>query len=142
MAHGRIQGPNQAAKSVPTTANQDTDATETHDQGLQLLVLEADGLSVYEVPRGGSLVIGRADDCDVKLRDPLASRHHAVLHSNPLTIEDRRSANGTRVGSVTLPMGEPTQVELGQTMSIGTSILIVRHADPERDRRGPGTRAR
>ena len=61
---------------------------ECRASGLQVLVVEADGLSAYPLPTSGTLIIGRAQDCDVRLSDPLASRHHVRLHVRPLAVED------------------------------------------------------
>ncbi|MCB9655157.1 MAG: FHA domain-containing protein [Deltaproteobacteria bacterium] len=46
-----------------------------------------------------SLVIGRADDCDVSIPDQRLSRHHArlVISGTQLFVEDLGSPNGTRV---------------------------------------------
>jgi two-component system response regulator AtoC len=104
--------------------------------GYQLLVLESTGLSVYPIGKTGQMSIGRADDCDVRLRDPLASRRHAVLHVETLAIEDRGSANGTLLGGRLLEPMQPVQIEREQAITIGTSLLIVNHArsDCRRDR--------
>jgi DNA-binding NtrC family response regulator len=108
-------------------------------QSLQVLVLEASGVSVYPLDEAAALSIGRADECDIKLRDPLASRRHATLHVRPLMIEDHGSANGTHVGSSRLEPGASISVQLGQAISIGSSLLIVRRRDddtsPGRERR-------
>jgi transcriptional regulator with GAF, ATPase, and Fis domain len=98
-------------------------------QGFQLLVLQATGLAVYPLPEAGSMTIGRAEECDVQLRDPLASRRHATLHVDPLAIEDRGSANGTLVGNRHLEPGSSTPVQPGQAIAIGNSLLIVRRAE-------------
>lgn len=115
-------------------------AEQPASQALQLLVLEASGVSVYPLDGPASLSIGRAETCDIKLRDPLASRRHATLHVRPLRIEDHASANGTSVGSTRLDPGASLAVQLGQAIAIGASLLIVRRRDddasPERERKG------
>src|SRR5687768_9171449 len=68
----------------------------------ELVVLEPKGLTFHLLADVGRVRIGRADDCEVKVSDPLASRHHAVLELAPLTVEDEGSANGTRVDNVDL----------------------------------------
>jgi transcriptional regulator with GAF, ATPase, and Fis domain len=115
-----------------TTLVQRSKTEDPSFDGLQLLVLEASGLAVYPLPDDGSMSIGRAEECDVQLRDPLASRRHATLHVRPLVIEDRGSANGTLVGSRVIEPGSSTSVQLGQAIAIGGALLIVRRSGHEK----------
>jgi hypothetical protein len=69
---------------------------------------------------GERTVIGRAEDCDLRLADPGASRHHAeVLRGGAwVTVKDLGSTNGTlvnseRVDSADLDDGD--QVVIGET---------------------------
>ncbi len=98
---------------------------------LQLLVVEATGLCVYPLASSGTLDVGRAEDCDVRVRDSLASRHHAVLHLDPLGIEDRGSANGTHVGNALLAAGAVRPLVPGEAVAIGRSLLLVQRIDGE-----------
>jgi pSer/pThr/pTyr-binding forkhead associated (FHA) protein len=52
-----------------------------------------------------STIIGRAEDCDVRLNDPLASRRHAEVRRESwrYLLTDLGSRNGTRVN------GEPVE---------------------------------
>lgn len=69
---------------------------------------------VRSLPLGRSIVrIGRGDACEVKVSDPLASRHHCMISREPdgLTLRDLNSRNGTylngaRVSSVALRAGD------------------------------------
>jgi pSer/pThr/pTyr-binding forkhead associated (FHA) protein len=70
----------------------------------------------------GGATIGRGDDCDIRLDDPMVSRHHAVVGGDRAApaIEDLGSANGLYVngrrrdGSVRLRAGDI--VQLGATI--------------------------
>src|SRR4051794_19529128 len=66
-------------------------------------------------------LIGRAEDCDLRLADPLASRHHAEIRRESwrylLVALDSR--NGTRVNGV--PVAEPYQLEHGDALLIATT---------------------
>jgi DNA-binding NtrC family response regulator len=93
---------------------------------LQLLVLEAKGLTTQTLPRTGTLSIGRAESCSVKLSDPLASRHHATLRMEPLTLIDEGSANGTFLAGNPLPSASPTALEPHQVFTIGNTLLVLR----------------
>ena len=101
-------------------------------RALQLVVLEPSGLSIYPLPDAGSISVGRADDCDARLSDALASRKHAILHLAPLAIEDNDSANGTRLGTRRLEPRTPVEIQPGQAVSIGGSLLIVRTTEASR----------
>ncbi len=103
---------------------------ECRTSPLQLVVLEASGLSAYALPASGILSIGRAEGCDVRLRDALASRRHASLHVRPLAIEDCGSANGTHVGNTLLAKSTVRPLLPGEPVSIGSSLLLVQRSDP------------
>jgi two-component system response regulator AtoC len=127
-------GASPEAADPPTTLVGDPSSLPTPPVGRQLLVLEAGGLSIYPLPESGSISIGRADDCHARLSDALASRRHAVLHLCPLAIEDNDSANGTRLGTRRLDPCTPVELQLGQAISIGSSLLIVRTIELSRSR--------
>jgi DNA-binding NtrC family response regulator len=106
---------------------------------LQLIALESTGLAIFPLPDSGLICIGRGEDCEVRINDALVSRRHAVLHLNPLSIEDAGSANGTKLGAERLAPGAAAAIEPGQAISIGRSLLIVRRAAStlETDTRNP-----
>jgi len=65
----------------------------------------------------GRLVLGRADDADIKIRHPKASRHHAVLlrKNGEYQLRDNGSRNGIylnglRVHSAILREGDVVQI--------------------------------
>src|SRR4029079_2388202 len=64
---------------------------------LEIVVFAAgDEALVVPLPALGKLILGRADDADVRIDDPSVSRRHAVLHLGaPMRIEDLGSSNGT-----------------------------------------------
>ena len=73
-------------------------------------------------------LIGRGEDCDVRIDDPLASRRHAAVRREPwrYVLEDLGSRNGTLVN------GEPVQgshhLRHGDTVHVATTPL--RFEDP------------
>ncbi|MCC7382994.1 MAG: sigma 54-interacting transcriptional regulator [Deltaproteobacteria bacterium] len=89
-----------------------------------LLVFEADSSSVFVLPAGGELIIGRAEQADLKLRDPGASRQHARLRINEgaVWIADLGSQNGMRVNGQRL-VGERPLLS-GDVISIGSTSLV------------------
>ncbi len=75
----------------------------------------------YEIPRGSTL-IGRGDENDIILDDPLVSKRHARVHVGPGHIEllDMNSANGVLV------QGQPVQkleLQAGQQAQIGDTVV-------------------
>ena len=98
---------------------------------LPLLIAEAgpDRGREITVPEG-EISLGRSSQNDVCLVDPILSRHHCRVsfHGGVLSIEDLDSANGTLVNG-----DEVKQAELhnGDTVTIGDTVLRVRHAPVE-----------
>jgi DNA-binding NtrC family response regulator len=91
--------------------------------------------ATHPLPPRGMLTIGRAENADVRLDDPLASRHHARLHiGETLQIEDLGSANKTRVRDLALAPGERVTIAPGEAVAIGSTILMVQQRLPPRVR--------
>jgi two-component system, NtrC family, response regulator AtoC len=91
------------------------------------LSVTEDGSTVtYPLLASGMVVIGRADGCDLVLRNPLVSREHAVLHlGETLEIEDLGSANGTSLGSRRLEPRTRVPLARGQVVFMGAVALTV-----------------
>jgi two-component system, NtrC family, response regulator AtoC len=116
------------------TSSQDAGPHSTlHAESIQLeagqaylIVMGAGPLQRVALGGRTPLIIGRADDADVRLVDPLSSRQHAALHVGAtVEIEDLGSANGTRLGSAPLPPGTRVEVQLGEPITIGSSVLML-----------------
>jgi two-component system response regulator AtoC len=93
-----------------------------------LLILGPDLFMNQPLPKAGSLTIGRADNADIRITDPLASRLHARLHlgeGGTIEIEDIGSINRTKVRDVDLQHGERVAVLPGEAVTIGSTILMV-----------------
>ena len=73
-----------------------------------LLIMGPDLFLAQALPKSGSLSIGRADNADIRITDPLASRLHARLHvtAGMFEIEDIGSINRTKVRDVALEHSE------------------------------------
>jgi tetratricopeptide (TPR) repeat protein len=87
------------------------------------LVVKTGGRVIEEVELRGDLKIGRAEDNDLQLTDPKASRHHAHLEQegSVFVLTDLDSANGTRVNG--LLVTEPHPLEHGDRIDIGDTEL-------------------
>jgi two-component system, NtrC family, response regulator AtoC len=102
------------------------ESDETAGEGLAVLVMSLEAFASYPLPSVGAVVIGRSEDADVRLEDPLASRRHARLHlGSALQLEDLGSANGTRLRNSVVPPGSLVGVGVGETIGIGSTMLVV-----------------
>jgi two-component system, NtrC family, response regulator AtoC len=100
--------------------------------GAFLLVVGRDTYTTYNLPASGTLTIGRGESNAVRVDDPLASRAHARLHvhvdgGDGMFLEDLGSVNGTRVKEHPLARGQKVAVTAGETIQIGSSVLIVQN---------------
>jgi predicted component of type VI protein secretion system len=71
------------------------------------------------------VVIGRDDDCHVRLTSALVSRKHCALRSTPegLWVRDLSSQNGTFVNDV--PVIDPVLMKPGDVLKIGATLFLI-----------------
>lgn len=71
------------------------------------------------------MVVGRDEDCDLRIASTLVSRRHCSLMATPegVVVKDLGSQNGTHVNDV--PINEPTLLREGDTLRIGAFVLSV-----------------
>ncbi len=94
------------------------------------MVLRFSGLRVQPLPslaQPRELSVGRADECDVVVRDPSVSKRHAVLRWEPrtvtCTVKDVGSTNGTFVNASDLA-GLETELYDGDTIAFGDALFF------------------
>lgn len=68
-------------------------------------------------------VVGRADECTLRLDDPSVSGSHATLtwKSDHWIVRDLGSRNGTFVGTTRVAPGEPKRLSMGDSVRFGLS---------------------
>jgi DNA-binding CsgD family transcriptional regulator len=84
------------------------------------------GEETVQVSASTGCLIGRANDCHLRVADGLSSRHHARCRETPrgLVVEDLESRNGVLVNQ--RKISAPTIVKHGDVIGIGlTSIEVV-----------------
>jgi hypothetical protein len=91
----------------------------------KLLIAAGTGGETAYVLSAPVTVIGRAEDCDLRLADPGASRRHVEVRrdGSRVTVIDLRSTNGTVLN------GEPierSELHDGDELVIGETVLVFR----------------
>lgn len=83
------------------------------------------------------VVIGRDEDCHMRIASSLVSRKHCTLKATPngIWVRDLESQNGTYVNDVAIT--EPYLMRPGDILRIGAALFQVPHARPV-NRQGEG----
>jgi DNA-binding NtrC family response regulator len=109
---------------------------------LELVVVGSDRIQVTPLPSRGDLMLGRGEECEIRIDHRSVSRRHAVLHvfDGVVQIEDLGSANGTFVRDSPHPgdaggaqplqklSKESVEVAVGGRVSLGAVPIVVRRA--------------
>jgi two-component system response regulator AtoC len=121
--------------TIVATQSDDGDAVSAF-----LLVVGRDAYATYNLPASGTLTIGRGESNAVRVDDPLASRAHACLHvGEEMFLEDLGSVNGTRIKDQPVKPGERVPLKIGDTVQIGSTVLIVQRRTTSADVMRPET---
>jgi pSer/pThr/pTyr-binding forkhead associated (FHA) protein len=90
-----------------------------------LVHVRSDGQQQTVPLRAGKVVIGRQDDCQIRIPSPQVSRHHCELTSGAggLRVRDLGSSNGTIVNGQRV---EDASLRPGDVLSIGPMLFVVR----------------
>ena len=103
---------------------------------LCLLVVGEQQFATHWLPETGSVTIGRAESCEVRINEPSVAPRHAVLHIGAeLALEDLGSPSGTRIGDVQIEAGKQVPFSPGISVSLGTVSIVVQkssYAPPRR----------
>ena len=146
-----MAGENPVAESRPMLPHEDDiTGTDTHAHVAlarpHLVVMWPGGSAVKELPPASTLTIGRSRKCDLCIDHPSVSREHAIFYgSNPVTIEDLGSTNGTSIAGLRIGARARVPIERGQVIAIGAAVIVIRSAlesdaPPAPQARGGGAR--
>ena len=95
-------------------------------RGYRLLVIGEHQHTAHRLPAEGDVSLGRSDAADIQVQDPLMSRVHAKVHISPnLSVSDLGSSNGTIVRGERIPANTPTAISVGDTIEVGSTVVIV-----------------
>jgi hypothetical protein len=110
---------------VASVAARAGDGTEKKGRGLALEIIEPLDRAGERIEIAGSMVLGRAPDCQLRIADNFLSSHHARFHNDggDLTIEDLDSTNGTYVNQESVE--ERIHLERGDIVQVGGILFEV-----------------
>lgn len=93
----------------------------------RILVFWDGGFSTFPLPARGSVLVGRGDECDLRIEDPSVSRKHATImvDGTGVRIVDLGSANGTFVRRARIEPSSPIPLSPDTPIELGSSILLV-----------------
>ncbi len=152
--HGGLRlGPCSTYGSASGAVHRNEGNDENVKGRLELAVFAAGGVTRHPLPAEGKLILGRAEESDIRIDDGSVSRRHAqIFLGPPMRIEDLGSANGTTVrrekgagGTVRLldtrvDPGKVVEFGVGDAINLGSTILVVRRLEDEKPEvRGEGT---
>lgn len=113
---------------------------------LELVIFTAsEEALIHPLPASGKVILGRAEDVDVRIEDPSVSRRHAILHLDPpMRIEDLGSSNGTLVRrreerwsfadtvKIRPQPGKTFAIDVGGCVMIGSVVTTIRRSTTHR----------
>lgn len=120
-------------------AGDDVEATQAGPP-ISIEVVEGPDAGKKKRVRGGRMIIGRGDGCDLKLRDTSASRRHLeiIVGASGCIARDLGSGNGTKVNGERI---DEVSVSHGDEVVVGTTLLrIVDELAALEERRKPKAR--
>jgi transcriptional regulator with PAS, ATPase and Fis domain len=104
----------------------------------ECLIILMDGEArVHLLPKQGSIKVGRSATCDIRIEDASVSREHALLHVDPLRVEDLRSKTGTLVNGQALAAHDRVLLELGHVITVGPAQIVVQGSSEGTTRGSP-----
>jgi two-component system response regulator AtoC len=110
---------------------------------LELCVFVHGEVRVHPLPLEGELLVGRAEECQVRIEHPSVSRRHALVsRAKGVTITDLGGANGTFVRDRSQPENllqtrtmqrlgaNPWELAVGESVLLGEVTAVLRRVSP------------
>jgi hypothetical protein len=116
-----------AVQSLPSPPTPGAGAPSVPRGPASVLVITSGGKAGLEIPLGTEpLMIGRASDAGLQIRDDYTSTHHArlLLWGSDWVVQDLDSTNGTFVDGRRIDT--PTQVPIGVPVKVGATTFELR----------------
>jgi DNA-binding NtrC family response regulator len=104
---------------------------------VSLLVMSKRGVFTLPLAPAAELTVGRATSCDIHVDDGKMSRCHAVIRAQAgrIEVEDLGSLNGTLLGERRLEAKRPTEMRVGEMVTIGATVIVLQGAGAQPPRR-------
>ena len=95
-----------------------------------LLVVINDSSSIFHLPHSGVVVLGRANDVELRLDHASVSRRHASIRTDDgvLRVADLESHNGTRVNGEAV--SGTRALSSGDVLTVGDVVCVVHFSQP------------
>jgi len=137
---GHVQEVASAVGGIRMDDDQETQSlksTSSRSGKLTLLVVVGDAAKVLPLPDRRALSIGRGKGVDLRLDDQTVSSRHVKLHlfGDTVRVEDLGSTNGTRVRGRDLGRGETVELQPGDAVEIGRTLLVLQRSGSSQTRR-------
>lgn len=116
-----------AVQSLPSPPTPGGGTARPQQGPASVLVITSGGKAGLEIPLGAEpLMIGRASDAGLQIRDDYTSTHHArlLLWGSDWVLQDLDSTNGTFVDGRRIDT--PTQVPVGVPVKVGATTFELR----------------
>jgi len=119
-----VAGPRREERARPRSGS--TAAPSKGKPPTQVLVHEPEGRRPRSVRLSGSVEIGRAETCAIRLSDTYVSQVHARLYGQDGTwfVQDMGSTNGTFLND--RRVASPVEVHAGDVVRVGKTLLELR----------------
>jgi hypothetical protein len=97
---------------------------------LVLVIFGSGGVTRFQLPRAGSILIGRSEQAALQIGEPWISREHARLTvgEREISLEDLGSSNGTRVRKRPV-RSRRVSLALGDTFELGSTLAVLARAE-------------
>ena len=96
---------------------------------LRVLAFWDDQHLIHLLPERGTVTVGRGEGVEFQITDRAISRQHVRIHvTDWLCVEDLGSANGTFVRGRSLKPGETVEVQPGDMIELGRTMLFIQRA--------------
>jgi len=104
------------------------------EKRLSLHVVGSGILGSHPLPARGEVVIGRGEECDLRIDEESISRRHAAVavDGDRVRLRDLGSANGTRIGDQPLVAGESIELAPGDVVDLGSVMLVLQRGYSDR----------
>jgi len=98
---------------------------------LRLYVISDGAFATHALPASGTVTVGSAPECEVRVEDASVALHHLRLHLGPQVRIERLGAQAAMVRGEPLAAGSPQDLAAGELVQMGAvQIMLERRRSP------------